>query len=190
MEDEVKLIEQARAGSTDAFTEIVRMHQARVRAYLGRYTRDSDVVDDLAQEVFLTAFKNLPTYRGESELSYWLLGIARNKALLHLRGKVRRHAHESNSIQTILAQREQETVEDEHVRVEQHGREVAALQECLKKLPEPSAKMLREYYFQERSAVEIARTAGRQEGAVRMALLRVRQILRDCIEKRLAAGGV
>lgn len=50
-DDPEELLEQSRRGSTQAFAGIVRQYQSCVRAYLARYVRDQDAVEDLAQDV-------------------------------------------------------------------------------------------------------------------------------------------
>jgi len=104
MDEEMVLVERARAGSEEAFAGIVRIHQGRIRAFLGRYLRDRDAVDDLAQEVFLAAYRSLSTFKGDSSLSIWLLGIARHRALAHLRSEARRRAREAGSLQAALSE--------------------------------------------------------------------------------------
>lgn len=64
----------------NAFGELVRRYQSPVRAFLTRLTRgDSHLADDLAQETFLKAWRNLGTFRGEARFPTWLLGIACNQ---------------------------------------------------------------------------------------------------------------
>jgi len=63
-----------------AFAELVRRYQSPVRAFLTRLTRgDTHLADDLAQETFLKAWRKLQTYRGTSQFSTWLFGIAVNE---------------------------------------------------------------------------------------------------------------
>ncbi len=62
-----------------AFGELVTRHQSAVRHFLRHLTRgDTALADDLAQETFVQAYRALGKFRGESEFSTWLLGIARN----------------------------------------------------------------------------------------------------------------
>ena len=62
-----------------AFAELVQRHQASVRGLLRRLTAgDAALSDDLAQQVFLTAWRKLATWRGGSRLSTWLYRIAWN----------------------------------------------------------------------------------------------------------------
>ncbi|HYG73807.1 MAG TPA: sigma-70 family RNA polymerase sigma factor [Planctomycetota bacterium] len=187
MPDEAKLIQDAAAGSVEAFSELVLLHQGRVRAYLGRYVRDAATADDLAQEVFLAAYRTLNTYSGSSTLGVWLIGIARNRALTFLRDESRRKTRESGRFEAQMVEWriEQAEAQDEKL----SNREITALEACVKTLPEHSSKLVSEYYFKARNLVDIAKELGRKESAVRMNLLRVRHALKDCIENRLLSGG-
>ena len=70
-----------------AFGELVRRHQSAVRGFLRRLTGGRHALaDDLAQETFLAAYRDLAQFRGGSEFSTWLLGIAYN----HFRSARRR----------------------------------------------------------------------------------------------------
>ncbi len=62
-----------------AFSELVRRHQSAVRGLLRQLTRtDIALADDLAQEAFLRAYKNIRSFRGEAKFSTWLYRIAYN----------------------------------------------------------------------------------------------------------------
>ena len=62
-----------------AFAELVRNHQSAVRGLLRQLTRnDLGLADDLAQEAFVRAYRNLSRFRGEAKFSTWLYRIAYN----------------------------------------------------------------------------------------------------------------
>ncbi|HYF48278.1 MAG TPA: sigma-70 family RNA polymerase sigma factor [Planctomycetota bacterium] len=185
MDDEAKLIEQARTRSIEAFSKLVLLHQGRIRAYLGRYVRSQDAVDDLAQEVFLAAYRSLDTYGGDSPFGLWLLGIARNRALAFLRDDLRRRSRESGRFESVLADMRSKQL-DAEAEVVHSANEISALEHCVKNLPANSAQLISEYYFNARSSSELAKMLGRKESAVRMTLLRIRHALRACIQERLA----
>lgn len=75
MEGDESLAKRAAAGDVAAYTALVRRHERRVRAFLGRLTR-GDGADDLAQETFLKAWRVLGDFRGEGSFEGWLLRIA------------------------------------------------------------------------------------------------------------------
>jgi RNA polymerase sigma-70 factor (ECF subfamily) len=63
----------------NAFSELVRRHQSAVRGLLRQLTRsDVALADDLAQETFIRAYKNIRSFRGEAKFSTWLYRIAYN----------------------------------------------------------------------------------------------------------------
>ena len=66
-------------GDQHAFGELVRRHQSPVRGLLRTLTRtDVELADDLAQETFIRAYKNIRSFRGEAKFSTWLYRIAYN----------------------------------------------------------------------------------------------------------------
>ena len=97
MPDEDEIVNAAREGSAEAFTALVAAYQARVRGYLARWVRDAATVDDLAQEVFLAAYRNLRGFDGAVPIGAWFAGIARNQALTHLRSLRRKRAREADA---------------------------------------------------------------------------------------------
>ena len=76
---------QALAGSEPAFEQIVRRHERAVLTLLGRLTGDSGLAEDLAQEAFVKAFRNLHTFDPARRFSSWLLRIAHNTGIDALR---------------------------------------------------------------------------------------------------------
>ena len=188
MEHEADLIDQARKGSTSAFAELVRLHQGRVRAYIGRFTRNHDAVDDLAQEVFLGAHRSLLAWHEDSSFGVWLIGIARHQALSFLRDERRRRERESGSMAQALAEWRLSQAESESV--EYAAARSQALSSCLDRLPTDGASLVDAHYFQGESLAAIAQSLGRTAGAVRMSLLRIRKLLRKCMEELVAAEGI
>lgn len=176
--DETALIDAARAGSVEAFGDLVRLHQAPVRACLARFVRTWEAVDDLAQDTFLRAFKSLPSYRAEAPFRLWILAIARNRAVQHLAEAARRRTRPLDA--AVDAWMAEEAQADRP--------ELSGLRACLEKLPEHASALVNDFYFRRRTAVDIARESGRTESAVWMALLRLRQALRRCVESRLGVA--
>lgn len=187
MEEEARLVDQAVHGSDEAFARIVRLHQAPVRAYLSRYVQSDDLVDDLAQDTFLDAYRTIKSYRGESALRTWLLGIARHRALRFLEDLSERRTHQERTVESAIASWMARDVETDRFDLSGVGQHLQALEKCLVTLPKMSTQLIEEFYFQGRSAVDIARRLGKKESAVWMTLLRVRRALRECIQLRLRA---
>jgi len=83
------LVEQARAGDRQAFSEIVRRLMSQVTALTYKMTGDRDTALDLAQDSFISAWEKLRTYRGEASFASWLYRIATNKTLNYLKAASR-----------------------------------------------------------------------------------------------------
>jgi RNA polymerase sigma-70 factor (ECF subfamily) len=77
---EDELIRSARAGDQDAFAQLVMTHADRVYGALRRFGLDADEADEVAQEVFVRAWRGLPRFEGRSQFSTWLYRIAFNEA--------------------------------------------------------------------------------------------------------------
>ena len=82
---ERELVVRAGEGDVEAFAELVRSYERRVRAVLGRLLDDERDVDEAAQDVFVQAWRNLDRFRGESSVFTWLYRIAVNEALMRTR---------------------------------------------------------------------------------------------------------
>lgn len=84
-----RLVARCLAEGDAAFEELVRRHQAKVFRVAGRFFRQRDVIEEVAQEVFLKAFLALPAYRGEVPLEHWLCRITVNACYDLLRQRKR-----------------------------------------------------------------------------------------------------
>ena len=74
------LVERFKRGDRRAFEMLVVKYQRRIERLIGRMVRDADLVDDIAQETFIRAYRALPQFRGESAFYTWLYRIAVNSA--------------------------------------------------------------------------------------------------------------
>jgi RNA polymerase sigma-70 factor (ECF subfamily) len=79
-DSEQDLIARARGGDQAAFAELVMMHADRVYAALRRFGLEADDAGDVAQEVFLRAWRGLDRFEGRAAFSTWLYRIAFNEA--------------------------------------------------------------------------------------------------------------
>jgi RNA polymerase sigma-70 factor (ECF subfamily) len=74
------LIERVKRGDTRAFEMLVVKYQRRIERLIGRMVRDPELVQDIAQESFIRAYRALPQFRGDSAFYTWLYRIAVNTA--------------------------------------------------------------------------------------------------------------
>jgi RNA polymerase sigma-70 factor (ECF subfamily) len=91
-DEDAALVERAAAGDTDAFGQLYAAHRERVYRLAYRYVHNQQDALDLCQEVFVRAFEALGGFRGDARFSTWLLRIATNTCIDHLRhSRVRQH---------------------------------------------------------------------------------------------------
>src|SRR5205814_270784 len=69
--------------------ELFQRHQRRVALWCLRITGNRDSAADLAQEVFLKAFRHIESYRGDSKFSTWLYSITRNHCFNEIKSRAR-----------------------------------------------------------------------------------------------------
>ena len=85
--EEASLIAACRQGDEEAFARLVRRHERRVFRLAGRFFRQREEVEDVAQQTFLTVWKKLDTYRAKAPFEHWLTRVCLNCCYERLRKK-------------------------------------------------------------------------------------------------------
>jgi RNA polymerase sigma-70 factor, ECF subfamily len=179
------LIERARAGDSVAFGALVDAHADWIYATLRRFSLQPADADEVAQEVFLRAWRGLATFNGDAKLSTWLYRITHNEAHRRL---ARRDLTTSSSAApdqddiTTLPDSPEHTPDN---RALDHEFQKIA-QDALARLPEEwrVAVMLRD--IEGLSSKEAAEVLGVREAAFKSRLHRGRMRLRELLEPYLA----
>ena len=78
------LVSMAQSGDQRAYNMLVIKYQRRIERLVGRMVRDVDIVQDIAQETFIRAWRALANFRGDAQFYTWLYRIAVNSAKKHL----------------------------------------------------------------------------------------------------------
>lgn len=171
------------AGDTEAFAGIVRRWQSPLINLAYRFCRDRGRAEEMAQEAFLRAFRNLASWRQESSFSTWLFSLATNLFCSELRrippiSLPFDETHEPSDPRAIdggLEQRNQS----------------AAIHSAVRHLPAKYREVLTLYYFHEKDVPSTARSLGLPVGTVKAHLFRARNLLRQklrpLVERRAAA---
>lgn len=184
--NDLELVEQARAGDSDAFRELVEAHSQRVFRTAFRLTRSEDNAEDIVQETFLKAFRKLHLFDGRSQFGTWLHRIAVNCAMDLMRKQGRRSQRE-----TIEERTELEAMVDGDPRPDRmaESSEVGhAVQKVLQSLSptERTAFLLR--HFEGHTSAEIGRILGIRPGASRNAVFRAVKKLRAALGPMVEEG--
>lgn len=144
-----------------AFNLIVRTHQQRLYAFVRRMVTDPDESKDVLQNVFLKAWRGLPTFRADAKLFSWLYRIAHNECIDHL-ARMRRGIFVSDS--TVLEKLTATLDDSEHF----SGDEIQKrLQRAVMRLPTKQRAVFTMRYFQEMRYEEIHRVTGTSVGALK-----------------------
>lgn len=85
-----ELVKRVQKGDQAAFDMLFARYQVKILNLISRYVRDSEEVQDVAQEAFIKAYRALPRFRGDSAFYTWLYRIAINTAKNHLVARSRR----------------------------------------------------------------------------------------------------
>lgn len=164
--------------------EVLRKDRKATAEFVGRYADHvygyvrrrliprADLVEDIVQEVFLAAWENLDTFRGESSLRNWLLGIARHKVEDHYRKRLRDLQLQEQEEDEIPRNEPASFLDFEEVLAKHQAG--LRTREILAKLPERYSVILLWKYWEKRSLREIATQTGRTEKAVERLLARAR----------------
>ncbi|MGC9129061.1 MAG: sigma-70 family RNA polymerase sigma factor, partial [Acidithiobacillus sp.] len=83
-QSDLVLVRRVQKGEKAAFDLLVRKYQHRVLALVGRFVRNPEEAEDVAQEAFVKAYRALKNFRGDSAFYTWLYRIAVNTAKNHL----------------------------------------------------------------------------------------------------------
>lgn len=163
---------------SDCFEELVREHQAGLRAYIRALGAQDAWVDDIAQEAFLLAYRRLDRFQEGADFGRWLRGIARNLVLNDLRKNSRRSRLLHDSIAGELANVEEpEPFGDAPV-----AGLLQAMADCVARLPARSRELLQRRYSESADASTLAQAFQLSAAAVRQTLVRTRAAVRRCMQ--------
>lgn len=178
MPEETKQLQAAIKGDTAAFEKIVIQYQSLVCAITFSGTGRVDISEELAQETFLNAWKNLRQLRDLGGFRGWLCTIARNMVHNYYRQKKTIPLEPEH----LAGMTDQSPSPSENAISQE---EQAMLEQTLMQLPEEYRQPLVLFYRQGQSTKEVAVSMGLNESTVRTRLHRARQLIREEIATRL-----
>jgi len=176
---ERRLVRALKRGDPQAFERMIRLHQNRVFSLCLRMMGNPQEAEDLAQEVFLTVFTSIRTFREESLLSTWIYRITRNHCLNRLKFLKRRAHDKKQSLDTTR----QADLAEGNVRIPRpdrlaEGKEMEAIvQEQINTLSEEHRELVVLRDIEHLSYDEIQSITGLPEGTVKSRLHRARMEL-------------
>jgi RNA polymerase sigma-70 factor (ECF subfamily) len=169
-------------GDRNAFRELVLRLQTPLRIYISSFSVSTEQVEEILQETFVTCFEKIARYEPRGTFAAWLKAVARNHLIDHWRERRRLAELDQDVALTLIADSELDDLDEPEPAVERSAR----LADCLGKLPQRARTLIERRHLQERPLAELARQFKQSMAALSVALHRIRQALRKCIEQGAA----
>lgn len=182
-DSDVMLVERAVAGDQAAFELLVIKYQRRIQRLIGRMVRDVDLVEDIAQETFIRAYRALHQFRGDAQFYTWLYRIAVNTAkkfLLELKRDVTvsEASFKLNEDGDETSGHRNEPISDETPESVLAAKEIGnAVNAALESLPDDLKQALTLRELEGLSYEDIADVMGCPIGTVRSRIFRAREAI-------------
>ena len=166
-----ELVQECLAGDRSAYGELVKRHHTRVKAIAYRALRDDALAEDLAQEVFIRAYKSLHRFQLGRRFGPWLSAIAANRVRDYLKSRARR-----NEVSWDLERSSESdaTPLDRAAARQMLGR----VEQGVAKMPEETREVLRLRFVLGLDYEDVAETLGLPLGTVKSRISRARNALR------------
>ncbi len=185
------LVQRTVAGDPRAYELLVVKYQRRIERLIGRMVRDTDLVQDIAQETFIRAYRALGQFRGDAQFYTWLYRIAVNtakKALVDLRrDPVVTETALRNDDEDETSAVENELTTEETPETVLAAKEIAqAVNQAMQALPEELRQAVTLREIEGLSYEEIAEAMNCPIGTVRSRIFRAREAISQRVKPLLA----
>jgi RNA polymerase sigma-70 factor, ECF subfamily len=174
------VLDQIARGNRDAFRQVVRAYSLPLRSYIAGQVHYMNDVDDLVQEVFIAAYRNLGTFRRGEDLGGWLRGIARHKLHSHWR----RSARGNRALERFREELARVVESDLDRAASAHSGAIEMLLHCIAQLPEKLRRVVRGGLEGDKPAA-LAEELVTTVGAIYNLHYRANQLLRECVRKEM-----
>jgi RNA polymerase sigma-70 factor, ECF subfamily len=188
---DLMLVERTVAGDQRAYELLVIKYQRRIERLIGRMVRDTDLVEDIAQETFIRAYRALSQFRGEAQFYTWLYRIAVNTAKKALGDLKRDPLVSENALRGGDDEDETSAVENELTTAETPetvlaAKEIAAaVNSAMEALPEELRQAVTLREIEGLSYEDIAEVMNCPIGTVRSRIFRAREAISAKIKPML-----
>jgi RNA polymerase sigma factor (sigma-70 family) len=181
-EDDIAIIQMVLQGRQQAFATLVARYQGYVFTIVMRHVNNRELAEELAQDVFIKAYKALASFKGTSKFSTWLYTITHNTCLSHLRKKEDETVFPGDDKMNIWAEERGDSRHPD-TQLEQKAQQ-QLVNEAVQQLPVGDGELITLFYKAEQSIEEISIITGLTTSNVKVKLLRARQKLKDILETR------
>jgi len=171
----------ARGDRRGAIAALLSAYGDDVYSHCRRVVRDPTVADDVFQQVFLEAFRDLDRFEGRSSLRAWLIGVTYHRSLDALKAQRRQRSHLDDDEDAIDVA--SDPMPDPAEQFEQHQR-ARELERCLQGLAAETRMTVLMRYRLGMSYEEMSSTVGERPGTLQARVARALPALRRCLEAK------
>lgn len=171
------------AESREIFAELLARHRSQIFRLIFCMVHRLEDAEDVFQHAAMTMWEKFDTYQPNTNFAAWAATIARYKALDLLEAHGRAKVCPSTELVQQLARHEEPAAEYREARL-------GALADCRQRLAKPDQLLLRECYAGSESIAIAAGKMGRSPQSVYVSLRRIRRMLFECIQRKLATEGL
>jgi len=186
------LVERCRRGDKDSFAQLMRRHEKQVYNFTYRMLGNEEEAEDLTQDIFVSAYRGIRSFRGEAKFSTWLFRIALNQTRNRIKYLSRRNFFAKRSKRVDSGEYalwdSPEHLADSGPTPEQWTltKDLAIhVQKCLGKMPPQARQILILRDVQGFSYAELSDMLSLKPGTVKSRLYRARVTLQACLADRL-----
>jgi RNA polymerase sigma-70 factor (ECF subfamily) len=184
--DEVlRLLGRIENADEAAFRELYRAFSRRLYAYVLRQLNDTAQAEEIVADTLYEVWRQPAKFRGDSQFSTWLIGIARNKVLMAYRSRKPDALHDDlDDVAESVAADEPGAFEI----LAQQQRQ-AGVRQCMEKLSNEHRECVHLVFFEGMPLAEVAALQACPEGTVKTRLFHARQKLKNCLKLLLQREG-
>jgi RNA polymerase sigma-70 factor (ECF subfamily) len=180
--DDATLVREMQQGNYSGFEQLLDRHVHHIRAFLALKAPVEHLVDELTHETFVFAFRHIGEFTTGTSFQAWLRAIAWNLLRAEIQRFSRDQANQARFAAHWICQLAQATADP------CAPEEIEFLEHCLEQVPPRMRELLAMKYRDAHSSREIARRLNQSVAWVYTMLFRVRQQLKECIERSIERG--
>lgn len=169
-----ELIHRCRAGDQEAYFNIYKLYSRAMYNVGYRITRSEEDAEDVLQEAFISAFRNLESYRGDASFGSWIKRIVVNKAINLLKKRKLEVMQDDDDFDIPMEEPEEEYLPELSVN---------KVRQCIESLPDGYRSVLSLYLIEGYDHQEIAEIMGITESTSKSQLNRAKNRLRELLLK-------
>jgi RNA polymerase sigma-70 factor (ECF subfamily) len=184
-DDVLRLLARVEQADEAAFRELYREFSRKLYAYVLRQLGDPAQAEEIVADTLYEVWRAPTRFRGDSQFSTWLIGIARNKVLMAFRSRKPDSKHEDlDAVADIMAADDPSAFD---ILAQQQRRE--GVRHCMDKLSSEHRECVHLVFYEGLALSEIASVQGCPENTVKTRLFHARQKLKNCLRLLIEREG-